>query len=385
MQLPDYSGRSIVNLMASLQQGLHGAAHAYPTLSLLSPEQVRAHRQVLLLVIDGLGLNYLRAHPQAACLNLHLAGGITSVFPPTTATAITTYLTGDAPQQHGLTGWHMYFRELASVMAILPCRARFGGVTLGEAGIDVGRLLGHAAFADRIGVPAYMVSPAVIADSDFNRAHRGRAQSVAYDSLEQMFDLCRDLLHAPGAKYVYAYWPELDSLGHSDGISSPQVAAHLLELDARFSRLLDQVRGSDALIVVCADHGQIDPSPGHRIDLDDHPQLSEHLVLPLCGEPRTAYCYLKPGHETAFDDYVDRYLGAAARCLSPAEVIASGWFGIGTPHRELANRIGDRVLLMRRDYVLNDRLPQQAHQRMVGVHGGLSDDELWVPLVVAGV
>ena len=103
MQLPDYQGRSIVNLMASLEAGLDGYEHHYPPLNLLPPERVRGHRQVLLFVIDGLGFNYLRAHPEATCLNEHLLGGITSVFPPTTASAIPTFLTGEAPQQHGLT------------------------------------------------------------------------------------------------------------------------------------------------------------------------------------------------------------------------------------------------------------------------------------------
>ena len=136
MQLPDYQGGSIVNLMASLQAGLGGEPHAYEPLNLLPPERVSAHHQVLLLVIDGMGLNYLRAHPQAEFFNRYLAGGMASVFPPTTATAITTYLTGDAPQQHGLTGWHMYFRELGSIQAVLPARPRYGGAGLGEAGVS---------------------------------------------------------------------------------------------------------------------------------------------------------------------------------------------------------------------------------------------------------
>ncbi len=383
MPLPDYQGHSIVNLMASLQAGLGGAAHDYASLTRLPPERVADHRQVLLLVIDGLGLNYLRAHPQAACLNAHLDGGITSVFPPTTASAITTFLTGEAPQQHALTGWHMYFRELGSVLAVLPGRARYGGVGFSEAGIDVRRLLGPRPFADRIGVPAYAISPAFIADSDFNRAHLGAARMMAYRDLSEMARLCGELLCAPGPKYVYAYWPELDSLGHRVGIWSESARNHLLELDRAFEQLLETIRGTDTLVVVCADHGQVEPPAGQRIDLGDHPVMRDCLVLPLCGEPRAAYCYLRPGREAEFDDYVRQALAGMADCLAGSEVIASGWFGQGPPHPQLASRVGDRVLVMRDGYLLKDWLPQERRYELIGVHGGLSQDELWVPLILA--
>jgi Type I phosphodiesterase / nucleotide pyrophosphatase len=383
MQLPDYHGGSIVNLMASLQAGLDGPVHAYQTLRLLPPEQVAGHRQVLLWVVDGLGLNYLRAHPQAACLNAHLLGGMTSVYPPTTASAVTTFLTGDAPQQHGLTGWHMYFRELGSVLAVLPVRARYGGAGLGEAGIDVAALLGHVPFAERIGVDACSVSPAFIARSEFNLAHLGRARGLSYRNLPEMLAQIARALDGAGRKYVYAYWPELDSIGHHQGIRSEAASDHLMLLDRAFETLLEQLRGSDTLVVVCADHGQIDTTPEERIELAGHPRLADTLILPLCGEPRSVYCYLRPGCEQRFDEYVSQEFAGFARCFTGEHLLAGGWFGLGEPHAELQRRVGDRVLLMNGHFILKDWLAQEKRHNLIGVHGGLSEDELHVPLVVA--
>lgn len=224
MPLPDYHGGSIINLMASLQTGLDGPAHTYAPLHLLPAETVAGYRQVLLWVIDGLGLNYLRAHPRAACFDSHLLGGITSVYPPTTATAITTFLTGDAPRQHGLTGWHMYFRELGSVLAVLPGRARYGGADLAEAGIDAAALFGHVPFSERIGVDAFSVAPAYLAGSAFNLSHLGRAQGLSYRNLQDMLSAIAGLLRRDGRRFIYAYWPELDSIGHREG--TPGAGAH---------------------------------------------------------------------------------------------------------------------------------------------------------------
>lgn len=385
MQLPDYQGGSIVNLMASLQAGLGGSEHAYAPLTLLPVDSVRAHRQVLLLVIDGLGYNTLRAHPEAACLNAHLAGPITSTFPPTTASAIPTFLTGDAPQQHGLTGWHMYFRELGSVLAVLPGRARYGGVGLSDAGVDPATLLEPRPFANKIDVPAYTVSPVAIANSDFNRTFLGRAQLIAYRDLDDMLSRCVALLQSPGTKYLYAYWSELDGLGHHHGIGSGPVREHLLQLDRAFEALLERLRGTETLVLAVADHGQIDPLAGHRMELDAHPAMAACLSLPLCGEARAVYCYLRPGGEVAFDDYVTRKLSGIADCRVSGELLDGGWYGLGQPHPRLAERIGDRVLIMHDDYVLRDWLAHERRFQMVGVHGGLHDDELYVPLIAASL
>ncbi|MCU7798285.1 MAG: alkaline phosphatase family protein [Candidatus Thiodiazotropha sp. (ex Myrtea spinifera)] len=383
MQLPDYQGGSIVNLMASLQVGLGGADHAYAHLTLLPTDEIIHQRQVLLWVIDGLGYNYLRSHPEAVHLNAALRGSMTSVFPPTTASAITTFLTGEAPQQHGLTGWFTYFKELGSVLSVLPGGSRYGGPGYSACGIDAGKLLGHTAFADRIEVDACTLSPANIAGSDFSQTHLGRAKGHSYRNLQEMLTKTVQILQSPGRRYTYLYWSELDTIGHRTGIWSEAAQQHLMLLDQAFAALLEQIQGTDTLVIVCADHGQVDTSPAETLDLEKHPDLAEMLILPLCGEPRAAYCYLRAGCETAFDVYIESELKDLARSYPSQQLIEENWFGLGEPHPRLSQRIGDRLLLMQSNTIITDWLAQEKRFQMIGVHGGLSDDELRVPLIVA--
>ncbi|MBT3039575.1 MAG: alkaline phosphatase family protein [Candidatus Thiodiazotropha endolucinida] len=385
MPFPDYNGGSIVNLMASLQRAMGGDRHSYPPLDLLASLPLGSYRKILLWVVDGLGFNYLRAHPEAETLNAHLKGSITSVFPPTTATAVTTFLTGDAPQQHGLTGWHVYFRELGAVLAVLPGRPRYGGVTLGEAGIDTGILLGHTPFSDKIACDSVMLSPAYIADSDFNRAHLGRARLMRHRNLPELTSQIAELLREGDERYLYAYWSELDSIGHRSGIWSEETKRHLLEIDESFKYVLQQCDGTESLIIICADHGQVDTLAADRVSLDDHPELLEMLSLPLCGEPRAAYCYLRPGCEQTFDHYVESEFAGKAIAYPSAELLEENWFGKGAPHPRLSWRIGDRLLLMQGNYTIKDWMAQERHYELVGVHGGTSEDEMNVPLIVAEI
>lgn len=377
--LPDYRGGSLVNLMSSITTALGGSS-PYPPLAALPPDTLRDARHLVLLVVDGLGHDHLLRRQGA--LRDHLRGPLTSVFPSTTASAIPTFLTGLAPQQHGLTGWHMYFREIGAIAAPLPFRTRTGRQGLREAGVTPAQLFGLTPLFDRLPVASHVVSPRPIVHSDFNVALSGRAQRHGYETLEEMFGLIASLLQSDAPRrYIHAYWPQLDSLAHEHGIESTEVAAAFAELDAGFARLLQAAR--DSRVIVTADHGFIDAT--EIIDLDQHPGLRETLLLPLCGEPRAAFAYVRAGRETQFEDYLRTQLQDRVQMFRSADVLRDGWLGPGEPHPGLQGRIGDYVLLPRGNAILRDWLAGEERYVHAGVHGGLSAAEMTVPLVVAPV
>lgn len=377
--LPDYDGGSIVNLMSSIALALGGSSIHAP-LRALPPQALAGARHVLLLVVDGLGHAFLTGRDGA--LRRHLHAAITSVFPSTTASAIPTFLTGLAPQQHGLTGWHMYCREIGAIVAPLPFRARTGRHALRSAGVSPMSLFQLAPVFDRLPLTCHVVSPQAIAHSDFNAALSGRAQRHGYETPEEMFGILTSLLRRDAPRsYIYAYWPRLDSLAHEFGVASAAVADAFAALDAGFAELLKVAGGSR--VIVTADHGFVDTSPADTIDLDDHPGLRETLVLPLCGEPRAAYAYVRPTCATRFKDYVRTHLADRVRLFNRAEILRRGWLGPGAPHPALADRLGDYVLIPRGHAILRDWLMGEDRYTHIGVHGGLSAAEMRVPLVVA--
>src|SRR6185369_12551102 len=95
---------------------------------------------VVLLIIDGLGANYLARHGSGSELGRRRRRSLTSVFPSTTASAITTSYTGRTPLEHGLTGWYTYFGEAGCVSACLPFRSRGDMAALTMRGVTPDRL-----------------------------------------------------------------------------------------------------------------------------------------------------------------------------------------------------------------------------------------------------
>jgi hypothetical protein len=381
---PDYEGGSIVNLMRSLGDAC-GAPDPLPYAPLRDPIVSRCGtaRTIVLLVIDGLGYNYLRENGGGGALHGHLHSRLTSVFPSTTASAVTTYLSGLAPQQHGLTGWHMYFSELDAIAAVLPLKPRGAGEFDAPAGTLPRRLFGHAPFVDRIPRRAAIISPQSIAGSEFNLYHSGRATMRGYKTLAELFGQIEAEIRDGGeSAYLYAYYPELDSLAHVHGIGSPRVAAQFAALDETFGAFLDAISGSDTTVLACADHGFIDSPPERQIDLEQHPDLAATLSRPLCGERRVTYCYVKPELRPRFEAYVRDTFGNCMDLFPSGLMLEQGWFGPGEADPRLASRIGDYVLVMRENWTLKDWVEGEKRYRQLGVHAGVSADEMFVPLVL---
>ena len=360
-----------------------GGEATYPPLDRLDTAELRRARHIVLLVADGLGAALLARTPSAPALQSATAGIITSVFPPTTATAVTTLLTGLAPQQHGLTGWFMFFRALGSVISVLPFTTRIGRTPLAAAGVDAGRLLGHTPVFDRVRRRCYSVAPADIAGSAFNRAHTGRAVVRPYRSIDELFAALDTIVREREPSFTYAYWPEIDRLAHVHGPDHAAVRAQVEQLDRAFERFVADARGTGTATILTADHGFVAVKPGGVVRLAEHPVLKQALLLPLCGEPRTAYCYVAPGREDEFAGYVRSELAHAAVCVPSETLIEQGLFGVGAEHPELRSRIGTHALIMRDGYAIADELPGERPFDQRGVHGGGSLAEMEVPLVVA--
>lgn len=384
MRYPDYQGGGIVNLMQSL---IHARGHRppatepYPEARLLPASAIAEARHVVLLVIDGLGDDWLQRHAPDGLLARHRRGALTSVFPPTTATAITTYLTGDAPQQHGMTGWHMWLGELGAVLAVLPGKPRHGGSGYKQAGIDPRQLFGHRSLFAALRTPSVMVSPRKIARSDYNLAHLGPANLQPFEGLDDLVrTIAKALKRARQPTTVYAYWPGLDTLGHEHGIESPEAVAHLAAIERALGQLQQRLAGSDSLLLLSADHGQLDTRPGDLVELGSLPELADCLRIPLCGEPRAAYCYLRPHQSERFERLCVDQLGDDFELWRSETLIERGLFGHGQPHPRLHARIGDYCLLARARSALHQQLLCDQPFKQIGIHGGLSAAELMVPL-----
>jgi len=379
----DYTGGGIFNLMQSVARACGAPASGFAPCTALAAERLAATHHLVLFVIDGLGLPALAALPESSGLRRHLIGSLSSVFPSTTASAITTFMTGLPPSQHALTGWHVQLDEIDQMLAILPMTVRGQRQSPNEAVADLPpRLFPYRTVFQQMARESFVISPQRIAGSPFNAWHARGATTCAYATLPDLFAQLGGLLReASPPRYIYAYYPELDSVSHRFGRASEQALDVLLALDEAFDQFLAEVAGTDTSLIVTADHGFIDAPFERVICLDDHPQLAGWLAHPLSGERRAAYCHVQPEHRSEFADYVRQNLTRAVELHVSVDLIAAGWFGPPPYSPRLAGRVGDYTLVLKDDWTITDWLPGEKRYPLVGVHGGVSTEEMRVPLI----
>lgn len=373
---PDYGGGSLVNLVASVVAARGGRPVHEP----LRDFALRANAaNVVLVIIDGLGDNYLQRRGANSELGRRRRRSMTSVFPSTTASAITTSYTGRTPLEHGLTGWFTYFGEAGCVSAALPFRSRGDMALLSTRGVTPERIYTSPSLFASLPVKSIVVSYREIIDSPYNTVHCRGAEKLAYEKADEFVAQVERAVKSSGErKFVYAYWPHYDAISHRFGSESPQAAAEFAIVDAAFGELLRRLAGTDTVVLATADHGFIDAPLEQCIDWPE--ALAPLMRFPLCGERRVAYCHVHSPNE--FIARARECFDGKADVMPSEQLVDEGWLGPGTPHPRLKERIGDVVIVMRERYTVKDWVPGESRWLHIGNHGGTHEDEMTIPLIM---
>lgn len=352
---PDYGGAAVTGLVPALVAG-----RPAPWM----PPGVLDAESVVLLVLDGLGWQAVEAHRSLLPDLSRLDGGpITTVAPSTTASALTSIATGLAPSQHGLVGFRM--RVDHSVLNIL--RWQTTGNRRAPDPFDMQR---HTAF---LGRPVPVVTKSEFRDSGFTDAQLRGGRFIGWHAVSTLVELCRRLVHA-GERFVYAYYPNVDTVAHEFGLHDSFYVAELRAVDRLVGDFLAALPASAALLVV-SDHGQVHIDPGGWVELAD---LSSMIEM-CAGDARFRYVYAKPGAAADLLAAARESVGHQAWVLSREELFAEGWIG-PAPQGPIGRRVGDVVLAAREPVAFVDPA-MPIEMQLVGMHGSLTPDEMYVPLL----
>jgi len=341
-------------------------------------EALAPARSVVLVVVDGLGAIPLRAHAgHARTLSSAMAKKdvLGSVFPTTTAAALTSILTGVAPGRHGMVGYRVLDPRQDRLVNQLTEWEQAGVDPLtwqsAPTVFEQAAGAGHPVFA--VGFPGY-------ATSGLTRATLRGAEFRPAISAADRVELAWQLAHEHPGALVYCYLPEVDKAGHKHGIDSAEWVAALEGVDAALSRPVPDGVG----VLVTADHGMIDV-PAHRQLVIDAAGGWHDGVRHIGGEPRMLHVYLEEGADLA--GILARWrrdLEGCADVISRTEAVDAGMYGplVTDAARE---RIGDLLVVARANRALYDGDAEDQRGRdMIGQHGALSPEEWRVPFIRLG-
>ena len=353
-----------------------GLSTAENTLSV--PESTQ--RREVLFLVDGLGADVLSTYAQyiPTLLTFTQWGNIETSFPSTTATSLATLMTGELPGTHGMLGYTVRVpRSGGRILNSLKWDERVDPVmwqsvpTLFERGAAEGIFVSHVA-AKRY------------ENTGFTQAVFRGATYRGANVLSDLIDRTKEALKKEPS-FVYVYINDLDAAGHNDGVGSDKWIAALLHVDAVAKALVTQLpRGTRVWLT--ADHGMINVQ--EKIILGHDNNLLDDVEL-VAGEPRARHIYLQEtlSSQSARDEVAARwraFLGTGADVYTREEAVTQELFGPVVTSDAL-DRMGDLIAIPTGGLVLIEAHRENLEGAMVGHHGGRSDIERQVPLLMREV
>ena len=405
---PQYGSRCFADIPATLKTLLTGegrASLAEETLGHL----FRQYETVILFFVDAFGWcfweRYREAHPFLAWLaERGIVSKLTSQFPSTTAAHVTAIHTGLPPAQSGVYEWYYYDPEVDAMIA--PLLFSEAGTKWREGlqarRVDPTKLYPTQTLYQELqayGVNSYVFQPSAFTPSTYSNVVLQGAEVMPYRTLSEALVNLRLLLAQRNApSYFFVYFDAIDAIGHYYGPGSPQIHAEIETFLATMERLFLPIldgKTADTLFLMTADHGQVAIDPMTTVYLNTHPAFSGverfmkrnrggHLLVPG-GSCRDMFLYIQDDLLDKAQVFLAERLEGTAEVYRVADLIAAGFFGDAPPSKRFQARVGNLVILPYAGESVWWYEKGKFEQAFYGHHGGLTRDEMEIPLVACGL
>jgi predicted AlkP superfamily pyrophosphatase or phosphodiesterase len=363
--LPDYTGACVARLVPAL---LRRGEASEPWMA----APVAEARQVVLLVVDGLGWEQMLEHrAELPTVAAGEGGPVTSVVPTTTATALTSITTGRTPAEHGVLGYRLALppegeHGARPVLNVLHWSA--GNADL-RARLPAQSLQPHRPFA---GSAVAVVTRSEFASTGFTAVHLGGTRLVGWRMPSTLVVEAHRLLRA-GEPFVYAYYDGVDKVAHEHGLGQ-HYRAELRAVDRLVGDLVDGLPPGAALVVT-SDHGQVQVDEPARLP---GPEIMSSTAL-VSGEGRFRWLHARPGAAVDLAKAAEEAYGDEAWVRTREQIVDEGWFG-GPLSPEAADRLGDVAVVARAPVAYLDPA-DPGETRLLARHGSLTSAEMLVPVL----
>lgn len=340
-------------------------------------------RDVVVLV-DGLGAALLEEHRALVPTLRALAGStdaVRTVFPSTTAAAISSLMTAGPPLAHGILGYAVTDPHTGlGVQQLNGAPVPPGGASPPDPATWMRRPdLGQGSSRRHV-----HVGPLKHASSFLTRCAYADWAFTGFRRGDEAVDAVRLAVRRAGEDgLVYVHLAEVDHAGHVHGVSSEAWRSALAEADAVLGALLRRLP-SGTRLTVTADHGMIDTDPAHRVDLAEHPGIVGRIPR-LAGESRALALQTDDDPAVLTHD-LQELLEDRAHVVHGEDVLRSGLLGpVGAEVEEAVRaRCPDVLVIARGRWAVDDFSRRgEGARSMIGMHGSLTSREAIVPVIRA--
>lgn len=318
---------------------------------------------VVVILFDGMGSRILdRTLQKNSFLIKNKYKDITTVFPATTTAATTSIRTGLNPVEHGWLGWNEYIKPIDKTITLF-LNSEKGKKKICNEFLEVKNKLVTKTIVNEINEK-----------KEFSAIELFPFGENKYKNLDEMLSIIEKETKKDGKKYIYAYDDEPDHTMHLQGPDSEKCKKLILERNKKVEELCNNLK--DTLLIVIADHGHIKVD---NIYLNDYPEILNMLQRTTSIEQRAVSFKIKDGLKDAFKNKFNELFGEYFILYEKNDIIESNLFGDGNQNELFESAIGDFIAIAEHS---NKCILVQGDEKLYSQHGGYTDDEIYVPLIL---
>ena len=377
--MPNYN-HSILNLITSILKN-YEVETKYNTLEKIDKLLEKKYRNVVLVILDGMGENILKNISPNGTFSKNKIDEITSVYPSTTTAAMTTYYSGKPPIETGWIAWSQYFKEYGRNIDVLPERDSYTGEKLKVKNQKISDIIGYKTVYEQIkeqnsNIETYEIMPSY--------CEKKTKLTMTANTVEEMCESIVTLCKNTQNKFVIAYNDNPDGIIHKNGCYSEETKKFVLEAEQEFEKMLQKLKCTNTLIILSADHGHQDIN--ETIDILELKEIQECLIMPPTLESRMIGFFVKYNKRKEFEDIFNKLFKDKYILYSKEDLLKSNLLGYGNRHKKIEDFIGDYIAIAISDVRINigtylSREMKHPDEKK-STHCGLTKNEMEVPLIV---
>lgn len=401
---PRYDSYCFSHLPTTIDYLLTGDGHSTLPLDVFGNLPTRYDR-VVFFFVDAFGWRFFERYAEKyAFLRTALAHGVvskmTAQFPSTTAAHVTCIHTGLPVGQSGVYEW-TYYEPLVDerITPLLYSYARDGlqRETLRASGVSPETLFPHHTFYQRLqtqGIASHILQYKGYTSSTYSDIVFRGAHVHPYQSIQQALVYLSELMMAEKASpvYYFLYFDRIDELCHRCGPFSKEFEATVdtffSAMDALFYQHVHGKLGN-TLLLMTADHGQVEVDPKTTYYLNKHiPNIERYLLtnkqghpITSAGSPRDMFLYVKEAYVEDIIAELRERLAGRAEVYRTQELLDQHFFGLQEPSSTLLARLGNVVILPYKRETVWWYAEGKPNMHFFGHHGGLTREEMEIPLI----
>lgn len=363
------------------------------------------YNKVIFFFVDAFGWRFFKQYAeQYEFLKTILRHGVvskmTSQFPSTTAAHVTSIHTGLDVGQSGVYEWNYYEPLVDDV--ITPLLFSYAGDkdrdTLKRSGIPAEAFFPRHSVYQKLqtkGIVSYIFqSEAYTPSTVSNMVFKG-ATVIPFKSISGALTDLVELVIADTAPvaYYFLYYDKIDAVCHTYGPNSRQfeetVDAFLKMMEELFYQKLPG-KVEHTLLVLTADHGQVEVDPRRTyylnkqgLSIEQYLQTNRRgkLLVPA-GSARDMFLHVKEERVDEVVALLQKHLEGRAEVYRTEQLVTQYFFGSAQPSREFMTRVGNVVILPYQHESVWWYEGGKFEMHFLGHHGGLTPEEMEIPLLL---